>query len=60
MMIWLMRATEKEGDGTLAQANRRIINPLREQSPARSRPRSVQGNDIEQIPDAREQHSTAP
>ena len=28
MMIWLMRATEKEGDGTLAQANRRIINPF--------------------------------
>jgi hypothetical protein len=30
MMSWLMRATEKEGDGTLDQANRRIMQALRE------------------------------
>jgi len=46
MMIWLMRATEKEGDGTLDHANRRIMQSLRERSrqeaaPARPRERKA-------------------
>ena len=42
MMIWLMRATEKDGDGTLDQASRRIMQSFRERSrqeEASARPR---------------------
>jgi hypothetical protein len=39
MMIWLMRATEKDGDGTLDHAIRRIVHslsdrPKQEKAPA--------------------------
>jgi hypothetical protein len=43
MMIWLMRATEKEGDGTLDHANRRIMQYLRERSKQEKGSRASKG-----------------